>query len=270
MTAQPILMLGAGRMGGAMARGWLKAGAFAAADLAFISRTLREDAQAVVAAGAQASPQDLSCFQTVVLAVKPQVWREATSGLAERLAPDAVIVSVMAGVTLADLVQAFGGRRSARTIPTTGVAVADGVTSLYADDAEALRRAHVLFDPLGLAVDVGSEDELHAATAVSGSAPAYLYAYMEALEAAGVAAGLSDDAARRLVRATVASAAVLLRETGEEPAELRRQVTSPNGVTHAALQPLMADGDGFPHLMREAVQAAIRRSRELGAPATKA
>jgi pyrroline-5-carboxylate reductase len=270
MSAAPILMLGAGRMGGAMARGWLKAGAFAAADLAFISRTLRDEAQAIVAAGAEASPQDLSRFRTIVLAVKPQVWREATAGLAERLAPDAVVVSVMAGVSLGDLRQAFGGRRVARTIPTTGVAVADGVTSLYADEPDALARAHALFDPLGAAVDVGSEDALHAATAVSGSAPAYLYAYMEALEAAGVEAGLSAEAARRLVRATVASASVLLRETGEEPAELRRQVTSPNGVTHAALQPLMADATGFPHLMREAVRAALRRSRELGAPAVEA
>jgi pyrroline-5-carboxylate reductase len=102
------------------------------------------------------------------------------------------------------------------------------------------------------------------ATAISGSAPAYLYAFIEALEAAGATAGLPEATAKTLARATVASAAVLLRETGEEPAELRRQVTSPNGVTQAALQVLMEPTTGLPDLVAAAVKAAIRRSRELG------
>ena len=261
----PILTLGAGRMGGAMARGWLKAGAFAPAELAFRDPHPGEDARAAVAAGAVSNPPDLSLFPTLLLAVKPQVWRAVAAEVAPRLAHDTVVVSVVAGVRLADLTQAFEGRRVARVMPTTGVAAADGVASLYAEDAGARARAHALFDPVGVAVDLEAEDQLDGATAVSGSAPAYLYAFIEALEAAGAQAGLPIEAARTLARATMASAAVLLRETGEEPAELRRQVTSPNGVTEAALKVLMAEETGFPHLARDAVQAAIRRSRELGA-----
>jgi pyrroline-5-carboxylate reductase len=110
---------------------------------------------------------------------------------------------------------------------------------------------------------MADEDLLHQATAVSGSAPAYLYAFVEALEAAGAKAGLPPADAQRLARATIAGAAALMAKSGEEPAELRRQVTSPGGTTQAALNVLMAD-DGFGPLLDEAVAAATARSKELG------
>lgn len=117
------------------------------------------------------------------------------------------------------------------------------------------------FEALTKAID--DEDQMHAATAVSGSAPAYLYAFVEALEAAGAAAGLSAASAQRLARATISGAAALLAESGEEPAELRRQVTSPGGTTQAALEVLMGS-QGLGPLLETAVAAAARRSRELG------
>jgi len=104
---------------------------------------------------------------------------------------------------------------------------------------------------------------MHAATATSGSAPAYLYAFVEALEGAGAAAGLSPEAARTLARATISGAAALLAESGAEPAELRRQVTSPGGTTQAALEVLMGP-DGLAPLLERAVAAAAERSRVLG------
>jgi pyrroline-5-carboxylate reductase len=104
---------------------------------------------------------------------------------------------------------------------------------------------------------------MHAATAVSGSAPAYLYAFIEALEAAGAKAGLAPGAARALARSTITGAAALLAQSGEDPAELRRQVTSPGGTTQAALAVLMGDG-GLPDLLDRAVAAAAARSQELG------
>jgi pyrroline-5-carboxylate reductase len=104
---------------------------------------------------------------------------------------------------------------------------------------------------------------MHAATAVSGSAPAYLYAFVEALEAAGVALNLSPDAARDLARATIAGAAALMADSGADPAELRRQVTSPGGTTEAALQVLLGE-QGLERLVKAAASAAERRSRELG------
>jgi pyrroline-5-carboxylate reductase len=113
-------------------------------------------------------------------------------------------------------------------------------------------------------VDLTDEAQLHAATAVSGSGPAYLYAFIEALEAAACDAGLPAKEAARLARSTVAGAAALLANGREEPASLRRQVTSPGGTTEAALKVLLSES-GLAPLLRDAVAAAVRRSKELGA-----
>jgi len=261
----PILMLGAGRMGGALIEGWRLAGAVAPTELILRDPYPTPDAQAVAAAGAQLNPADVVLAEaaTVVLAVKPQLWRDTAAEVARLLAPDAIIVSVAAGVSCAAISEAFGGRRVARVMPTTAAAIGQGVASLFADEPAARARARALFEPLGAVVDLDDEELLHAATGVSGSAPAYFYAFVEALEAGGVAAGLSAEAARTLARATMTGAAALLARSGEEPAELRRQVTSPNGTTEAALKILMGEG-GLSPLLRDAVAAAARRSKELG------
>lgn len=262
----PILMLGAGRMGGAMIQGWLAAGAFEARELMIRDPYPGPAALAAEAAGAILNPPDADLAQakTVVLGVKPQMWREAAAETAAWLSSGAVIVSIAAGVKAGDISHAFGGRAVARVMPTTAAAIGQGTASLYADDPEALARAKALFAPLGTVVTLTDEGLMHAATGVSGSAPAYLYAFIEALEAAGAAAGLSQADAQRLARSTLTGAAALLNSSGEDPAELRRQVTSPGGTTQAALDVLLADG-GLPSLMRDAVAAAVRRSKELGA-----
>lgn len=262
----PILMLGAGRMGGAMIQGWLAAGAFEARELMIRDPYPGPAALAAEAAGAILNPSDadLAKAKTVVLGVKPQMWREAAAETAAWLSSGAVIVSIAAGVKADDIAHAFGGRAVARVMPTTAAAIGQGTASLYADDPEALARAQALFAPLGTVVTLTDEGLMHAATGVSGSAPAYLYAFIEALEAAGAAAGLSPADAQRLARSTLTGAAALLDSSGEDPAELRRQVTSPGGTTQAALDVLLADG-GLPGLMRDAVAAAVRRSKELGA-----
>jgi len=262
----PILMLGAGRMGGAMVDGWLGAGAFAASDLIIRDPQPGLTVFAAERKGALVNPPDAELAQahTVVLAVKPQLWREVAGETAGWLHADAVIVSIAAGVKSRDIAKAFGGRCVARVMPTTAAAIGQGTASLYADDPAALARAHALFEPLGAVVDLTDEGLMHAATAVSGSAPAYLYAFIESLEAAGAAAGLSKKDAQRLARSTLTGAAALLAKGGEEPAELRRQVTSPGGTTEAALNVLLGEA-GLPPLLREAVAAAVRRSKELGA-----
>lgn len=261
----PILMLGAGRMGGAMVEGWLRANAFAAADLMIRDPQPGPAALAAEKAGARLNPPDadLARAATVVLAVKPQMWREAAAEAAAWLGSGAVIVSIAAGVKSADISKAFGGRCTARVMPTTAAAIGQGTASIYADDPAALARAHALFEPLGTVVSLNDEGLMHAATAVSGSSPAYLYAFIEMLEAAGAAAGLPPKEAQRLARSTLTGAAALLATTREDPAELRRQVTSPGGTTQAALDVLLANG-ALPDLMREAVAAAVRRSKELG------
>lgn len=260
----PILVLGAGRMGGAMIEGWTRTRAFAPSDLIVREPNANPSLEAAARDGARINPPDadLAEARTVLLAVKPQVWREATSGLAASLNPEAVIVSIAAGVPLKDLSAVFQGHAIARVMPTTAVAIAKGVASVFSESALARARAHALFDPVATSVDLDREDLIDAATAVSGSAPAYWYALIEALEAAGEAQGLTPEAARALVRATMISAGALLDHTGEEPAELRRQVTSPGGTTQAALDVLMAE-NGFPRLAHEAVAAAVRRARQL-------
>lgn len=262
----PILMLGAGRMGGAMVEGWLRAGAYAASDLILRDPQPSDFARRVAADGARLNPEDPALFeaQTVVMAVKPQLWKETAAQVADLLSAEAVIVSVAAGVRAQDISQAFGGRRVARVMPTTAVAINQGTASVFAADAEAGERARALFAPLGSVVAVEDEDLMHAATGVSGSAPAYLYAFIEALEAAGAAAGLPEAASRQLARSTIAGAAALLAKSGEEPAELRRQVTSPGGTTAAALEVLMGER-GLGPLLKDAVAQAVRRSKELGA-----
>ena len=261
----PILLLGAGRMGGALIEGWERAGAFKPAELILRDPYPNDGARAAEAAGARLNPPDASLAEakTVLLAVKPQLWRETAAEVSGLLAPEAVLVSVAAGVSAADISAAFGGRRVARVMPTIAAAIGQGVASLYAADPEARARARALFGPVGTVVDLDDEDLLHAATGVSGSAPAYFYAFVEALEAGGVAAGLPEEAARRLARATMAGAAAQMAFSGTEPSELRRQVTSPNGTTEAALKVLMGRG-GLEPLLREAVAAAAARSRELG------
>ena len=257
-------MIGAGRMGGAMLQGWIRTGAVDMRDVLVRERSATPDAQAAEASGAQINPDDgaLEGARTVVLGVKPQVWREVAREVEPQLSPEAVILSLAVGVRLVDLTDAFNGRRVVRSMPTTGVAVAKGACSLVSVDPEALRRGHALFDPIAATVDLADESQMDAAAAISGSAPAYFYALLEALQAAGQAQGLVPEASRALARAAFVGAAALLDEGGAEPAELRRNVTSPGGTTEAALRVFLGEA-GFASLTGDAVAAAIARAREL-------
>lgn len=260
-----VLLLGAGRMGGAMVSGWMFGDPAFARDLVIRDPHPGAEAMEAVEAGATLNPADVDLMKagTVVLAVKPQLWREAAAAVEPWLARDAIIVSVVAGVGLDDLRAAFGERFVARVMPTIAVAIAQGTATIYSDDDGARARAHQLFDRIAQVVDVDDESLMHAATAVSGSGPAYLYAFVEALEVAGVRAGLSAEAATTLARSTIAGAASLMAMSEASPAELRQQVTSPGGTTQAALEVLMGER-GLSALLDEAVAAAVRRSKELG------
>jgi pyrroline-5-carboxylate reductase len=258
----PILLLGAGRMGGALISGWRRAGTFDLAELMIRDPTPGPEARAS-GANLKPSDSDIGAAKTVVLSVKPQIWREAAAPVAPHLAPDAIVVSVAAGVSTADLASVFGPRKIARVMPTTAAAIGQGTASVFAADPAARARAHALLEPVGTVVDLADEDLMHAATAISGSAPAYLYAFVEALEAAGVAIGLPKEAAQALARSTMAGAAALMAQSGVDPAMLRAQVTSPAGTTEAALRVLMGE-HGLTDLLRRAAAAAAARSRELG------
>jgi pyrroline-5-carboxylate reductase len=264
-AALPILLVGAGRMGGALIAGWRLSGAAAPSDLLLLDPAPGEEARVAAAAGARLNPPmgALSSASTVVIAVKPQVWRESVATVASHLAPAATVISIVAGVASDDLSRALGGRQVTRAMPTTAAEVGKAAVSVWAPDEAGRRRAHSLFEPLGSVVDLEDEDQLHAATAAAGSAPAYLYAFIEALESAAEAGGLPRQAASRLARSAIVGAAALLERTDADPADLRRQVTSPGGTTEAALAVLTGPG-GLGPLLEGAVAAAVARSRVLG------
>ncbi len=194
----------------------------------------------------------------VVLAVKPQVWQQVAATL--DIPADVVVVSVMAGVSVAALEAALPGRRIVRAMPNTPAAIGSGVTGLLTAHPSAKALAGPLFEAAGVAVWLEQEADFDALTGVSGSGPAYVFAFMEALAAAGEAAGLSADLAMTLARGTVTGAAALAAQDPAEAAELRRRVTSKGGTTAAGLAALMP---GLAPLLEETVKAAAARSREL-------
>ena len=241
-----VVLLGHGRLGSAIAEGWRRTGA--APEPTILTRTVPP----VCPADAEA----------LVIAVKPAAWREAVAPLLATLPPDAVVVSVMAGVRAADLSAALQGRPVARVMPTTAVAQAEGVAAIWSDAAEARAVAHGLFDPIADTVDLDDESLIDAATAVAGSAPAFFYALAQALAAAGVEAGLSPQAAERLVRGALRSAGA---GAGTEPSleDLIARIASPGGTTRAGLDAL--DRAGLDAAGTAAVRAAVSRAQALGA-----
>jgi pyrroline-5-carboxylate reductase len=201
----------------------------------------------------------------IVLAVKPQTLPEVAAALAPRLAGQ-LVVSIAAGVRVADLARWLGGHaRIVRAMPNTPALVQAGIAGLYAPpavDQDARSQAEAVLRAVGRVVWVADEPQLDAVTAVSGSGPAYVFYCIEALEAAAAAQGLAPDTARQLALQTFFGAAKLALESGEEPAVLRQRVTSKGGTTERGIAALEAAA--VSHTMAQAVEAASRRSAELG------
>ncbi len=203
-----------------------------------------------------------------LLAVKPQVMRavcEALAPLAQAERP--LVVSIAAGITAAQLQRWLGGGVAVvRAMPNTPALLGAGVTGLFGSaevDANGRERASNLLASAGRTVWIDDEARMDAVTAVSGSGPAYIFLLAEAMEAAALAEGLPAEAARTLVLETVLGAARMLTESGEDPAELRRRVTSPGGTTQAAIETFEAGG--FRDLVAAAIRNATERGRQLSA-----
>lgn len=206
---------------------------------------------------------------TWVLAVKPQVMAGVCADLAPRMRPGQRVVSIAAGITTATLRQWLGEAATiVRAMPNTPALLGAGMTGLYADAGVADGDREAVAAILAAAGQVRWIDDevlMDAVTAVSGSGPAYVFAFAEALEAAAIAQGLPADAARQLVVQTIVGAGRMLADSGQSPAQLRTAVTSPNGTTQAALEAFAAGG--LADLVATAVEAATRRGRELSRPA---
>lgn len=264
----PVLLLGAGKMGSALLEGWLARGldpkTVYVIDPALPDVPLEKLKSLGVTVGAQAG--DLSNPAAILAAVKPQVAEGALPVAAAFAGPSTVVVSIMAGTTLKTLSAGFPDKTAiVRAMPNTPAAVGRGITGAFAGKGVSERQravAQKLLEAAGDVVWVESEPLIDAVTGVSGSGPAYVFLLVEAMAKAGVAAGLPADVAETLARKTVEGAGELMRRSPEPPAILRRNVTSPNGTTAAALEVLMA-GDGLEPLMERAVLAATKRAKEL-------
>ncbi len=264
-----VALIGAGNMGLAMLEGLASQG-LSGARVAVVdphpSERLRslcaERGFALSADGTAASLRD-----AVILAVKPQMLEAGAAVAAPCVGPGTVVVSILAGKRIADIAARLPARAIVRAMPNTPAAIGRGMTGAFAspETSDAQRRlADALLAAAGAVEWVDREDLIDAVTAVSGSGPAYVFHLVEALAAAGVAAGLPEDLAGRLARATVEGAGELLYRQKETSAEtLRQRVTSPGGTTAAALAVLMSPDDGLPPLMTRAVAAARKRAGEL-------
>lgn len=265
----PVVLLGAGKMGGAMLEGWLKLGL--PPHLAVVIDPHLPDAVAadLKAKGVSINPPAhlVAAPAVVLLAVKPQVAPEAVPQVAPLARSGTLVVSIMAGRTLAFLADHFPeGTPLVRAIPNTPAAIGRGVSvAVPSDTVSAADRtlASALLGAIGIVEWVDEEKLMDAATAVSGSGPAYVFLLAEVLAEAGRAAGLPADLSARIARATVSGSGALLDASDLPAATLRQNVTSPGGTTAAALAVLMHETRGFGPLMEEAVAAATRRGKEL-------
>ena len=268
--AQPIILVGAGNMGGALLRGWCEAGIgpIVAVDPSPSAALIAFAKRHHVALFAHAASIDSLPARACVIALKPQILKTEAAGLAPIAQSGALMLSIAAGTTTQTLRAAWGKTaRIVRAMPNTPGAIGRGITALYAakgatEKDETL--ANTLLAALGETVWVKAEKDIDAVTAVSGSGPAYIFLLVEALAAAARAQGLAPALAEKLARATVAGSGALLDADPSPAATLRRNVTSPHGTTEAALEILMAK-NGLHPLMRRAVAAARKRARELGA-----
>ncbi|MGY3484877.1 pyrroline-5-carboxylate reductase [Bradyrhizobium sp. USDA 4011] len=264
-TTGTIVLAGAGKMGGAMLTGWLAQG-LSPKHVAVIDPHLSPEISALAAKGVRLNPQatDLGTVDTLVVAVKPQSFREAGAALKALVGPSTLVVSIMAGTTISVLEDVVGGA-VVRAMPNTPAAIGRGITvAVPSKRVTVAQRAmtDALLKATGLVEWVDHENLMDAVTAVSGSGPAYVFLLAEELARAGVAAGLPEQLATTLARATVAGSGELLHRSDLPSATLRQNVTSPGGTTAAALEVLMAS-DGMQPLMTRAIAAATRRSKEL-------
>jgi pyrroline-5-carboxylate reductase len=260
-----IVLAGAGKMGGAMLSGWLAQG-LEAKRVVVIEPQPSDDIRALLAKGVRLNPppKDVGDVAALVVALKPQAFREAGPGLKPFAGPATLVVSIMAGTTIAGIAEVCGGS-VVRAMPNTPAAIGRGITvAVAANNVAAAQRATAdrLLRAIGAVEWVEDEGLMDAVTAVSGSGPAYVFLLAEELARAGVEAGLPEELATKLARETVAGSGELLHRSDVSSAMLRQNVTSPGGTTAAALQVLMGN-DGMQSLLTRAVAAATRRSKEL-------
>ena len=262
-----VALIGAGSMGGALLRGWVSSNVIDKDGSAIFDPAASDDmAQFCKASHLRLNPAIEGAFDALVIAIKPQVAAAILPNYRD-IAKDAVSISVMAGKSVASIKAALGDTPLvARTMPNLPASIGKGVTGLFAEpgiDAPQRIMIEKLMAAAGETIWVPSEEQIDFVTAVSGSGPAYYFLLTEALEEAGVALGLSKEAAAKLARATLSGAGALVADDPRTPGEIRIAVTSPGGTTEAALNVFDGDKKALRKLVHEAVKAAADRGAEL-------
>lgn len=258
----PLLVVGCGKMGGALLEAWLDEGLDPASVSVLDPSPPEEVKDLLRKRGIALNPAEASSPAVVIVAVKPQLLGQVLPEIVRRAGPQTLAVSIVAGKPIA----AFAGLPAVvRAMPNTPAAVRRGITVAVPSPAVTPAQkaaADALLRAAGAVEWIDDESLIDAVTAVSGSGPAYVFLLAEHLAAAGAAVGLPPDLAAKLARATVSGAGELLNRSPDEPSTLRINVTSRGGTTQAALDVLMAE-DGLSPLMRRAVAAAAKRAKEL-------
>ncbi len=258
-----LVLLGCGKMGSAMLEGWLKGG-LPASSVWVIDPKPSDWLQKT---GVHLNAELPEAPALVLVAVKPQMMGEALPTLAAMGGGGTLFVSVAAGTPIAHFEQVLGADTPiVRAMPNTPAAVAKGITAIIGNahaGAAHLDMAEALLRAVGQVVRLEDEGQMDAVTGLSGSGPAYVFHMIECMARAGEAQGLAPELAMQLAKATVAGAGALAEAADETPAQLRVNVTSPNGTTQAGLEVLMDESTGLPPLMAKTVAAATDRSKEL-------
>ncbi|APZ53387.1 pyrroline-5-carboxylate reductase [Salipiger abyssi] len=258
-----LVLLGCGKMGSAMLEGWLKRGLPATSVWVLDPHP----SDWLKAQGVRLNEQLPADPAIVLVAVKPQMMTEALPSLVPLGNGGTLFLSVAAGILIDSYERMLGAETPViRAMPNTPAAVGQGITAIVGNahaSAAQMAQAEELLSAVGGVVRLETEAQMDAVTGVSGSGPAYVFHMIECLAAAGEAQGLAPELAMTLARATVAGAGALAMQADEDPSQLRRNVTSPNGTTQAGLEVLMDAETGLPPLIKATVAAAADRSREL-------
>jgi pyrroline-5-carboxylate reductase len=261
-----LLLVGAGKMGGAMLDGWIARG-LAPKRIVVIEPQPGKAVKALTRRGIKLNPKGkIAAAAAIVIAVKPQSAPAALPPLRPYVGQTTLVLSIMAGRTIGFLEQSLSpGTAIVRAMPNTPAAIGRGISVAVGNAKVSTRQRKLASDLLaafGKVEWAGDETLMDAVTALSGSGPAYVFLLAEAMTKAGIAAGLPADLASCLARETVAGSGELLHRSALDAATLRQNVTSPGGTTAAALEVLMGPG-GFDELLTRAIAAATRRGREL-------
>ncbi len=267
LLKQRILLVGGGKMGSALLQGWRAAGFEAAQFMVNEPNPSAELTASVSVVNPTAEQIKQSPPDIIVLAIKPQMAASVLPDLLPAVSRQTMVISLLAGQPIDTLSGLLDGHKVIiRTMPNTPAAIGLGMTALIASNGvsdEQKQDAGHLMQAVGQTIWLDNEKQMDAVTAISGSGPAYVFYLAETMVGAGISLGLSEEMSLQLACQTISGAAAMMVQSDDSPSRLRRNVTSPNGTTEAALDVLMAETGGLGTLMRQATQAAAARNQQL-------